>query len=42
MNTRKEVATLMSDELKAGYYTTEWNGRNNSGVMVSSGITSTE
>jgi len=34
----REVATLMSDELKAGYYTTEWNGRNNSGVMVSSGI----
>ncbi|MHC1736774.1 MAG: T9SS type A sorting domain-containing protein [Ignavibacteriaceae bacterium] len=34
----REVATLLSDDLKTGYYTTEWNGRNNSGVMVSSGI----
>jgi len=34
----REVATILSDDLKTGYYTTEWNGRNNSGVMVSSGI----
>lgn len=33
-----EVATIMSDQLKAGYYTVEWDGKNNFGKKVSSGI----
>lgn len=34
----REVATLVRGEHKAGYYTVEWNGRNDYGVPVSSGM----
>lgn len=34
----REIAVLMKDELKAGYYTVEWNGKNNYGTPVSTGM----
>ncbi|MCK6615538.1 MAG: T9SS type A sorting domain-containing protein [Ignavibacteriaceae bacterium] len=34
----REVATLVRGDHKAGYYTVEWNGRNDYGVPVSSGM----
>jgi len=34
----REVATLMNDDLRTGYYTIEWNGKNDYGVKVSSGV----
>ncbi len=33
-----EIATIVGDNLRAGYYTYEWNGKNNFGQKVSSGI----
>ena len=34
----REVASLVNNRLKAGYHQVEWNGRNNQGQAVSSGI----
>jgi len=34
----QEVKTLINSQLQAGYYTTQWNGDNNSGKTVSSGM----
>ena len=34
----QEVKTLVNQLQKAGYYTIEWNGTNNSGSTVSSGV----
>jgi len=34
----REIRTLMSDDLRAGYHTIEWDGRNNFGGKVSSGM----
>lgn len=34
----REVATLVKGEHKAGYYTVEWNGRNNFGTQVATGV----
>ena len=34
----RRIATLSSEELKPGYYTTTWNGLDNNGASVSSGV----
>jgi len=34
----REVATLVKGAYKPGSYTIEWNGRNNYGVQVASGM----
>jgi len=34
----REVRTLMNDDLRAGYHAVEWDGKNNFGGKVSSGI----
>ena len=34
----REVATLINDDIRSGYYTVEWNGKNDYGVKVSSGV----
>lgn len=34
----REVVTLLKDELKPGYYSVEWNGKNNYGIPVASGM----
>ena len=35
---RQKVITLTQGELSAGYFSVEWNGRNNLGFQVSSGL----
>jgi flagellar hook assembly protein FlgD len=34
----REVRTLMNSDLNAGYHQIVWNGRNNSGSQVASGM----
>ena len=34
----RRIATLASEDLKPGYYTTTWNGSDDNGVAVSSGV----
>ena len=34
----KEVKTLISDNLKPGRYSVQWDGRNKFGELVSSGV----
>ena len=34
----KEIKTLLNEQKSAGYYNIEWNGTNNSGMQVSSGV----
>ncbi|MCF7902734.1 MAG: hypothetical protein K9M19_04845, partial [Candidatus Marinimicrobia bacterium] len=34
----REVARLIDDTREAGTYTTQWQGRDNSGRMVASGL----
>jgi flagellar hook assembly protein FlgD len=34
----QRIATLLSGEQSAGYHTVEWNGMNNAGLSVPSGI----
>lgn len=36
--TGREVAKLVDQKSAAGYYRAVWDGRNKSGVMVSSGV----
>jgi len=36
--TGREIRTLVEEELKAGYYTLAWDGRDHDGKTVSSGI----
>ena len=36
--TGRELATLVNQELSAGCYDTFWNGRNEDGQTVSSGV----
>ncbi|MBI3586184.1 MAG: T9SS type A sorting domain-containing protein, partial [Ignavibacteriales bacterium] len=34
----REVATIINQEVNAGVYKSEWNGRNTAGISVSSGV----
>jgi flagellar hook assembly protein FlgD len=34
----QEVRTLVDETQRASYYHVQWNGRNNSGMQVSSGV----
>ncbi|GEM_PF-253765 len=34
----QKIASIMNEEKSAGYYTVSWNGKNNSGAEVTSGI----